>query len=1087
VVFCTRSTTRLRHSIVNRVTASRGPSKPVSTLATGHSRTEASPREPSRYVLGAELASGGMGRVVDGTDTVLGRSVAVKQALRDDPESLRRFEREMTITARLEHPSIVPLYDAGHTDDGAPFYVMRRVSGKSLDELIRGARTVDQRLALLSHVLAAAQAIAHAHQRGVIHRDVKPNNILVGELGETVVIDWGLAKIIGDAEARAEYTHEVTSTETRAGSMLGTPGFMAPEQLLDPNVDERADVYALGATLYYLLSGKPTHAASNVADLVEAVRTPPMPIRELVPGVPPELSTICDTALANEPAARYRDAGAFADELQRFLTGQLVASHRYSTAQRFARFVRRNRVVVAVVGIAAVAVAVVSWWAIARVIAARDEAIGEREAARIARDREAERADDVTLAQARLLLDTNPTHAVALIKPLAKTRWRDVRTIAADARASGVAWRLPSIGKVRSIELTPDGVHAVVATWSGSIRLYDLNARSARTIVELGVSAAVACIDDNRIVTTSKRGIAIVDLATGEIHAVSSAPAANLRARGGAVMWVDGGGHAWRLAGDKPEPIAVAEPATLIEPSLDGKQALVAGNTKLWLVGRDKPLATGVTTAIAWDDSGDAFAAVVDGGIVAGKLGADLLRVPPRNPMSVTMSIAMVHHHVYTAGLDGIAIDGERPDGWETGNYTQGMFVAGGDLVVAGVSEGTLTVISERRRQWLLPPVTSLEHVATSARSHYVVAQYRSMLFLWDLDAFLPREVRAPEDGFEQIELPPHRVLAVYATGKPSDWIDLATGTRTPGPALRAPVYATAPEGGSNVLVTTLDGTATLLHPERPEIKPLATGVSAAVFVDDTHVAMSAGGELRIVDVATGVASPLAKAPEVTWLASAGDWLLGGRRDGTLVRVHRGPSPEVATRKIPARRGTSAQATLGADGRVWFVDGARIDCWRPDGTLATQAALADPITHIYGVDDRHLFARTETSDTYVVDLDEPNRYRPLLHLGPMFALAGGAVVGYHDTRRMSLGTPLSEAGVIVGELTSGASWRVARLIDHNDLLNLSADARYLFSQRQGSKLLIWPLGLPESPDDTAAMLERMTNATVDRSGALAWP
>src|SRR5262249_21758328 len=155
------------------------------------------------------------------------------------------------------------------------------------------------------------------------------------------------------------------------------------------------------------------------------------------------------------------------------------------------------------------------------------------------------------------------------------------------------------------------------------------------------------------------------------------------------------------------------------------------------------------------------------------------------------------------------------------------------------------TVINGRRRQWLLPPVSSLEHVATSPRSHYVVAQYRSMLFLWDLDPLLPREVIAGEDGFEMIELPRHRVLAVFTNGKPADWIDLATGTRTPGPAIRAPVYATAPAGGSNVLITTLDGKASLAHPERSETVPLGTEIGAAVFVDETHVVMASGGALR--------------------------------------------------------------------------------------------------------------------------------------------------------------------------------------------------------------------------------------------------
>jgi serine/threonine protein kinase len=131
---------------------------------------------------------------------VLGRVVAFKEALTTDVDTLRRFERETRITARLEHPSIVPVHDAGATSNGSPFYVMRKVSGQPLERLVASAETLNQRLALIPHIVASAQAIAHAHKRGIVHRDIKPSNILVGELGETIVIDWGLAKVIGEPD-----------------------------------------------------------------------------------------------------------------------------------------------------------------------------------------------------------------------------------------------------------------------------------------------------------------------------------------------------------------------------------------------------------------------------------------------------------------------------------------------------------------------------------------------------------------------------------------------------------------------------------------------------------------------------------------------------------------------------------------------------------------------------------------------------------------------------------------------------------------------------------------------------------------------
>ena len=153
-----------------------------------------------RYELGPEIARGGMGRVVEATDTRLGRVVALKEVLAMDADVLRRFARETRITAKLEHPSIVPLHDAGTTPGGMPYYVMRKISGRPLEHLVAKADTLSQRLVLVPHIVAAAQAVAHAHERGVVHRDIKPSNILVGELGETIVIDWGLAKAIGEPD-----------------------------------------------------------------------------------------------------------------------------------------------------------------------------------------------------------------------------------------------------------------------------------------------------------------------------------------------------------------------------------------------------------------------------------------------------------------------------------------------------------------------------------------------------------------------------------------------------------------------------------------------------------------------------------------------------------------------------------------------------------------------------------------------------------------------------------------------------------------------------------------------------------------------
>ncbi|HLL23129.1 MAG TPA: serine/threonine-protein kinase, partial [Kofleriaceae bacterium] len=390
----------------------------MATVAGGPTQvTHAPPAVPmahERYHIGHEIARGGMGRVVEATDAVFGRTVALKEALALDVDSLKRFERETKITARLEHPSIVPVHDAGTMLGGAPYYVMRKISGRPLERLVALAETLDERLALVPHMVAASHAIAHAHERGVVHRDIKPSNILVGDLGETIVIDWGLAKMIGEADdplVSPVTIEPLDSIKTRAGIVYGTPGFMAPEQLRGKPVNERCDVYALGATLYHLLGRKPPHHAKTADEMMlAAAAAAPAPIRTVVAGVPPELATIVDKCLAYEPADRYQNARALAEDLRRFLAGQLVASHHYSTAERARRFVKRNKVPVAAVA----ATILVLLLAFVRVRGERDRAddaaraaIEEKAIAETERQRAEHELERVTLQQAKNGVETN--------------------------------------------------------------------------------------------------------------------------------------------------------------------------------------------------------------------------------------------------------------------------------------------------------------------------------------------------------------------------------------------------------------------------------------------------------------------------------------------------------------------------------------------------------------------------------------------------------------------------------------------------------------------------------------------------------
>ncbi len=291
--------------------------------------------DTGRYELAGEHARGGLGRILHGRDVLLDRPVAVKQLLRDGDEAEARFIREALITARLQHPSIVPVHDLGRTPAGKPFYTMRMISGRSLAEIIRQTRTLEQRLALLHHVIAVAHAMAYAHERRVIHRDLKPSNILIGPFGETVVVDWGLAADLDEANrgSRSVSTaYEIAAAGlTVSGTVLGTPEYMPAEQAEGKSVDERADVYAIGAILYHLLAAAPPYRGRNSREvLANLVKFEPIPIEILESGIPRELATIVRTAMARDPRDRYLTAKELADDLERFRTGQRVSAHPYS-------------------------------------------------------------------------------------------------------------------------------------------------------------------------------------------------------------------------------------------------------------------------------------------------------------------------------------------------------------------------------------------------------------------------------------------------------------------------------------------------------------------------------------------------------------------------------------------------------------------------------------------------------------------------------------------------------------------------------------------------------------------------------------
>jgi eukaryotic-like serine/threonine-protein kinase len=307
------------------------------------------------YEILGVLGRGGMGVVYEARQVALGRVVALK-VLRGSPfanETMqRRFRKEAESVARLDHPHIVPIYEVGKVG-GLDFFSMKRVQGAGLDASL--ARYSGEPQACSRLVATAAEAIHHAHQRGILHRDLKPANILVDDQGEPHVTDFGLARDV-----------EFSAGLTRTGLLVGTPAFMAPEQAEGTKGGVTTATYGLGAVLYALLTGRAPHIGDSLFETLEKVRRgPPEAPSRLDPRVPRDLDVICLKCLETDPLRRYESSQALADDLRRWLRGEPITARPVGRGVRLALWCRRNplpSVLAAALAVAAVTgVAGVTW------------------------------------------------------------------------------------------------------------------------------------------------------------------------------------------------------------------------------------------------------------------------------------------------------------------------------------------------------------------------------------------------------------------------------------------------------------------------------------------------------------------------------------------------------------------------------------------------------------------------------------------------------------------------------------------------------------------------------------------------------
>lgn len=373
-------------------------------------------------------ARGGLGQVSVALDKELGREVALKEMqsrYAKSDVSRNRFVMEAEVTGGLEHPGIVPVYGMGQYADGRPFYAMRFIRGNSLKEALNHfhdsetkqhqsatARRLELR-SFLGRLIDVCNAIEYAHSRGVLHRDIKPDNVMLGKFGETLVVDWGLAKMVGREDDTGEGSgsdepslqagSSSGSAPTQMGSAIGTPAYMSPEQAagrLD-KLGPASDVYSLGATLYTILTGcNPFDNVSGSGDLLRQVQQGNFPRpRQRDSQIPAALEAICLKAMAKQPADRYATPVQLAEDLEHWLADEPVDAHQESFSQRLGRWERKNRSYVRAVGVAMLLVTSVAIASAVSINGARQEQTVQRIRADQNAQRERLAAEDARTAQ----------------------------------------------------------------------------------------------------------------------------------------------------------------------------------------------------------------------------------------------------------------------------------------------------------------------------------------------------------------------------------------------------------------------------------------------------------------------------------------------------------------------------------------------------------------------------------------------------------------------------------------------------------------------------------------------------------------
>ncbi len=1044
-----------------------------------------------------------MGRVVEAFDTQLGRTVALKEVLTKGTH--RRFAREIHITARLEHASIVPLYDSGINIEGKPFYVMRKVSGKSFDEMVARCKDLDERLTLLPRLLSAIEAVAHAHSRGVIHRDIKPQNILLAELGETVVIDWGLAKVVGEEEDEIIDTQPSAgdSLRTQVGSVFGTPGFMAPEQARGESLDTQGDVYALGATLYQLLSGEPPVRGVSATEVMDKTRTHDIrPLSEIALGAPPELIAIADKAHAFDPNDRYRDAGELGEDVRRFLDGRLVAAHDYTEWQRIVRFARRHRGMLSVIAIAAVAVAVMAWIGVHRIITERDaatvarkEADDGRKEALDARDRLVERNDALIVMQARTQLEANPTQALAILKQLQATspRIAEGRAIATAAAIRGATYAMQTTTELsQQAEMSADGRHLLQVTHDGMVRVFDLDLRRMIVSRSFGRQSRAEWISGGKLLITNRKAPSVVfDPKTGIVEQLS-VPLIEIgwpTAAGDKVIakLADQTAGMFDTATRAMTPIPFEGKVESVTIAADGSWYSVNSRSLIVVFDKDGKELSRRAMAVGIVMGSRARTIAVLGS--DGKL-AELVLDPkpvwteiPLADMVVWMSYRGRELTLFYGNGDIHAWRG-GPKLLRRGMFDRmsPMMREGGDEILVWLREdGKLGWIGDLGRGTVgIPGVAGRSRLAVRPGVPRMAVVGDGLVVVYDLGLILPQRI-AGRSFMKGAFVDDQTLLVVRDMQANMEWHDLTTGQVTTidynemhlplvadidsasGRVLmreehspRGPRYVMLRKGSSKMQV--------VVEGDHPWAR-LVAGNALVYGLGDAQVFAKIGDEpARMVAKLDGVSTSGVGIGMLQFAAhsSTGEVVRGDLRTGTLERV-----------RVPM--GTEGYLASDGNGRVLVIEDNRLMIW--DGQVSEIAKFDKTIDRVYGMSGGIVIQVGREREIYFLELKlgaTPHRLLAGSSTGPAFATGGGKLI----------------AGVGVGrevtmiELPSRVTWTLPVLINARDGIGLSPNGRLLFQQTDGG-LVIWRI--PRIGQDFAGWLDNQTNALIDKDGVLTWP